>query len=173
MAACLRAIARDPDAEVLRIKNRLDPGFDPALSAGYRDVSLSLRIATAETRALGVDLHVCELQLLLRAFHALKVNDRDGWRARNPPRIARPRPSPEPHVPVFELHGRKLSRFKLIRSAEPRVLAAPGRGAGQPCPCHPETGRRLSAETRWGIGSGSEKNRKRLGRDLDETWRMH
>ena len=74
MAACLRAIAQDPDAEVLRIKNRLDQGFDPARSAGYRDVSLSLRIATAEAVALGVDLHVCELQLMLRTFHKLKVS---------------------------------------------------------------------------------------------------
>jgi hypothetical protein len=26
VAACLAAIGRDPDAEVLRVKNRLDPG---------------------------------------------------------------------------------------------------------------------------------------------------
>jgi hypothetical protein len=74
MTACLRTIAGDPDAEVLRIKNRLDLDFDSAQSAGYRDVSLSLCIVTEETCSLGLDSHVCELQLLLRAFHSLKVS---------------------------------------------------------------------------------------------------
>jgi len=73
MTTCVWAIAQDPDVEVLRIKNRLDVSFDSAKSAGYRDVSFNLRIATAETRELGIDLHVCELQLLLRGFYELKV----------------------------------------------------------------------------------------------------
>jgi hypothetical protein len=79
MTACLKTIAEDPDAEVLRIKNRLDPDFDSAQSAGYRDVSLSLCIVTDESRSLGIDLHVCELLLLLRAFHALKVSHRSAF----------------------------------------------------------------------------------------------
>jgi hypothetical protein len=58
---------------VLRIKNRLDPDYDSARSAGYRDVGVNLRVVTPETRALGVDAHVCELQLLLRRFAELKV----------------------------------------------------------------------------------------------------
>jgi hypothetical protein len=74
MTACLRTITADPDAEILRVKNRLDPDFDSAQSAGYRDILLSLCIVTEETRDLGIDLHVCELQLLLRTFHALKVS---------------------------------------------------------------------------------------------------
>jgi hypothetical protein len=57
----------------MRIKNRLDPDYDSARSAGYRDVGVNLRVVTPETRALGVDAHVCELQLLLRRFAELKV----------------------------------------------------------------------------------------------------
>jgi hypothetical protein len=76
MTACLCTIAADLDVEILRIKNRLDSNFDSAQSGGYRDVSLSLRIVTDETRSLGIDLHVCELQLLLRAFYTLKVSHR-------------------------------------------------------------------------------------------------
>ena len=59
--------------QVVRIKNRLDPAYDSGRSAGYRDVALNLRVVTAEAMALGVDLHVCEVQLLLRPFAALKV----------------------------------------------------------------------------------------------------
>jgi hypothetical protein len=73
MIDCLHIIAVDPDIEVLRVKNRLDPTFDPAQTAGYRDVLLSIRISTAETCTLGVDLHVCEVQLVLRSFFALKA----------------------------------------------------------------------------------------------------
>jgi hypothetical protein len=73
MTACLHTIAVDPDVEVLRVKNRLEPSFDPAQSAGYRDILLSIRISTADTRSLGVDLHVCEVQLLLRSFYLLKA----------------------------------------------------------------------------------------------------
>jgi hypothetical protein len=79
MTACLQTIARDPDTEVLRIKNRLSQDFDSAQSAGYRDVSLSLCILTEETLSLGIDLHVCELQLLLRTFHTLKVSKRSTY----------------------------------------------------------------------------------------------
>jgi hypothetical protein len=73
LAACLAAIYWDAGVEVLRIKNRLDPEYDSARSAGYRDVGVNLRLVTPETRALGVSAHVCELQLLLRRFAELKV----------------------------------------------------------------------------------------------------
>jgi hypothetical protein len=36
VAACLRAVAADPEAVVLRVKNRLDPAYDARSSAGYR-----------------------------------------------------------------------------------------------------------------------------------------
>ena len=59
--------------EVIRIKNRLDPAHNAARSAGYRDVALNLRVMCAAARRLGVDTHVCEVQLLLRIFADLKV----------------------------------------------------------------------------------------------------
>jgi hypothetical protein len=38
-----------------------------------RDVSLNLRIVTERTAALGIDGHICELQLILHSFAKLKV----------------------------------------------------------------------------------------------------
>ncbi len=58
-----------------QVLNRLQHDYDaPTLSQGYRDVNLSLRLDTAETRRLGTDLHVCEVQLLLAEF-ALRKSD--------------------------------------------------------------------------------------------------
>jgi hypothetical protein len=61
-----------PLAQVVRAKNRLDDGV-AAAAGGYRDVALNLRVATAAARSMGVDGHVCEVQLVLQSFHALKV----------------------------------------------------------------------------------------------------
>ena len=36
-------------------------------------MSLNLRIVTERTAALGIDGHICELQLILRSFAELKV----------------------------------------------------------------------------------------------------
>ena len=65
----------------MRVKNRLDPDYDAEESGGYRDVGLNLRVVTAETRRLGVETHVCEVQLLLRTFAELKVSahSMSGW----------------------------------------------------------------------------------------------
>ena len=73
LAACLACIASDPDVKVLRIKNRLDPDYDAAVSAGYRDVGLNLRLVGSEPRSLGLHAHVCEVQLILRSFAQFKV----------------------------------------------------------------------------------------------------
>ena len=73
IAQCISAIIKDQEVAVLRIKNRLDPLYDSALSAGYRDVGMNLRIVTPEAVMLGVNAHVCEVQLLLRQFAELKV----------------------------------------------------------------------------------------------------
>jgi hypothetical protein len=72
--ACLASIAKDPDIKILRIKNRLNPEFDARKSAGYRDVALNLQIVTEQTKALGIDAHVCELQLMLQSVAELKVS---------------------------------------------------------------------------------------------------
>ena len=47
--------------------------YDGAATAGYRDVALNLRLRTAAAIELGVDAHVCEVQLLLRQFAEIKV----------------------------------------------------------------------------------------------------
>ncbi len=73
IVACLSSILQDKDVEVLRIKNKLDPAYNSAQSAGYRDVALNIRVVTPEAQALGVNAHVCELQLLLRQYAELKV----------------------------------------------------------------------------------------------------
>ncbi len=54
------------------MKNRLRPDYNSKSTAGYRDVLLNLRMATAEARELGVDNLVCELQLHLLPFAVLK-----------------------------------------------------------------------------------------------------
>jgi hypothetical protein len=96
---------------VARVKNRMDPDYDAAPSAGYRcaplilhyecmhthtsmylcmftctqtrarahthtqcrNVALNLRIVNGEARRLGIEMHVAEVQLLLRSFAELKV----------------------------------------------------------------------------------------------------
>ena len=70
---CLQFIERDNEAVVIRIKNRLNSLYDSSTSAGYRDVALNMRIMNPETVGLGIETHVCELQLLLRPFAELKV----------------------------------------------------------------------------------------------------
>ena len=75
IVACLRLIEQDKDVEILRIKNRLDPAYNSSQSAGYRDVAMNIRVVTPEARALGVNGHVCEFQLLLRQFVELKARE--------------------------------------------------------------------------------------------------
>eukprot|EP00929_Paragymnodinium_shiwhaense_P001976 TRINITY_DN10217_c0_g1_i6.p1 TRINITY_DN10217_c0_g1~~TRINITY_DN10217_c0_g1_i6.p1 ORF type:complete len:622 (+),score=88.15 TRINITY_DN10217_c0_g1_i6:100-1965(+) len=70
----LRTIQGDTAARILRIKNRFDLGFDSALSAGYRNLSLNLVIVDADTVAAGAERHICELQLGLREINALKTD---------------------------------------------------------------------------------------------------
>lgn len=72
---CLRAFEADKDLIVERIKNRLHPEYDDERSAGYRDVQVNLRIDNESTRRLGIELHVCELQLVLRSFYELKSDE--------------------------------------------------------------------------------------------------
>ena len=57
---------------VLQIKNRFDLGFDSTESAGYRNMSLSFIIVDESTMHLGVDAHVCELQLGCKAIDDFK-----------------------------------------------------------------------------------------------------
>jgi hypothetical protein len=73
LTSCLEAVLSDKEVLVLRVKNRLDPNYDATASAGYRDVAINLRVVSAVTEELGIDMHVCEVQLLLLPFATLKV----------------------------------------------------------------------------------------------------
>ncbi len=73
LVACLRCMAADPQLVLARVKNRLNPAYDTAASAGYRDVLVNLRIESAETEGLCVAGHVCEVQLMLLPFAEIKV----------------------------------------------------------------------------------------------------
>ncbi len=72
LVACFVSIAHDPSVTIVRVKNRLDPGYNSA--GGYRDVCINLRIGTEMTVEMNVDYHVCEVQLILLPFAAIKVS---------------------------------------------------------------------------------------------------
>ena len=59
---------QDEEITVLRIKNRMAESYDALQSCGYRDVLLNIRLRNDLTQLLGLDLHVCELQLFLKRF---------------------------------------------------------------------------------------------------------
>ena len=80
LAECMRIISGDTEARVVRIKNRLDPAFNTARSAGYRDLALNLKVANEETLGMGLEEHVCEVQLILLPMYQLKVRC-PAWRA--------------------------------------------------------------------------------------------
>jgi hypothetical protein len=69
----LETISRDGDVRIARVTNRLRADYDPAITAGYRDVALNLQLDQPETRRLGLEAHVCEVQLILVDFARLKV----------------------------------------------------------------------------------------------------
>ena len=75
LVKCLLAIETDPEVSLVRIKNRMDPKIDSALSGGYRDVAINLRIVSPYTVDLCLDTHVCEIQLILRAIVDVKVRN--------------------------------------------------------------------------------------------------
>ena len=66
-------MSNDPDVVICRIKNRFDQGLRSDGSAGYRNLAVNLRLDTAQTRAVAVETHVCEVQLLLLRIAAIKV----------------------------------------------------------------------------------------------------
>ena len=47
--------------------------YDGSETAGYRDVSLNLRIDNEVTRDMGVETHICELKFIFKPFALLKV----------------------------------------------------------------------------------------------------
>jgi hypothetical protein len=87
LLVCLRAAATDPSVTLERIKNRMSPCSSAEETAGYRDVGFNLRVVTAEAALLGVDGHVCEVQLLLLPFAKIKVHYSVGCSCLNVKRV--------------------------------------------------------------------------------------
>ena len=76
LCRCLGIIAADQDVRIERVKNRMHPEYNACCdSAGYRDVLINLCIQSRVARELGVDFHVCEVQLILLEFAQLKTRD--------------------------------------------------------------------------------------------------
>lgn len=75
LAHCLQLMADDEGVELVRVKNRMSLAEDGAASAGFRNVSVNLRVVEEGARSFGVDTHVCEVQLLLSDFAALQKSE--------------------------------------------------------------------------------------------------
>ncbi len=73
LLTCAQLILADPELHIVRVKNRFEPSYNAEMSGGYRDVCFNLRIITLETKSLGLDAHVCELQLALLPIACIKV----------------------------------------------------------------------------------------------------
>jgi hypothetical protein len=107
---CLNEIQKDRSVSIVRIKNRLDPKFDAAPTAGYRDVNINIRILERgsdaskkvdEGKTPGQPLAtfmISEVQLILRDYAMVLV----------------PRP-PLPHAPPH-------SPFSRVRGHAPGVF---------------------------------------------------
>ena len=70
---CLESIGFDPEVQLVQIKNRMDPSYDSARTAGYRDVCVSMRLLTPAAVAAGAWGHVCEVQLMLLSVARVKT----------------------------------------------------------------------------------------------------
>jgi ppGpp synthetase/RelA/SpoT-type nucleotidyltranferase len=68
MLRMCRILEGDGDVQVVRVKNRMAENYNARISAGYRDILVNLRLKSDHVRKLGLDLHVCELQLILKQF---------------------------------------------------------------------------------------------------------
>ena len=62
IALCLATMRMDPDVQIVRVKNRLDPGYDATESGGYRDLMVNLKMLGTMAEELGLDGHVCEVK---------------------------------------------------------------------------------------------------------------
>jgi len=69
---CLGNIVTDESVRVERLKNRMRMTYDSSETGGYRDVCINLRFMSKAAFALGAELHICEVQLLLRDFADLR-----------------------------------------------------------------------------------------------------
>jgi len=73
LTRALGSIITDENVRVERLKNRLSPDHSSDETAGYRDVCLNLRVVNEAALSLGVDTHMCEVQLVLVDFAKLRT----------------------------------------------------------------------------------------------------
>jgi hypothetical protein len=73
LLACTHLILNDSELQIVRVKNRFERSYNAAVTGGYRDVCFNLRITSLESKSLGLDTHVCELQLALLPLACIKV----------------------------------------------------------------------------------------------------
>tara|TARA_B100000795_G_scaffold225974_1_gene181855 strand:- start:296 stop:670 length:375 start_codon:yes stop_codon:yes gene_type:complete len=77
LADGLLMICKDNDVEIQScnpLKQRFAIEYDDKISAGYRDVQLSVKIKTDENQknGLAAEHHLCEVQLHLKSFYEKK-----------------------------------------------------------------------------------------------------
>ncbi len=73
MIKCIEAISVDPESQVELVVNRLHYDYESTITVGYRDFALNLLLRTPDTVILGLDGHVCEVQLVLVSFAEINV----------------------------------------------------------------------------------------------------
>ena len=102
--AVLHGIQEDAEVKIMRVKNRLDPAYDSALSSGYRDVIINIRLQTREAISLNLHHHIVELQLVPHVVYERRsegLNQPPGDGARcvgEAARFNRPRPGYTGHM---------------------------------------------------------------------------
>jgi len=72
LTICLEAIWADSSVVVSRVINRMSKDYNADETGGYRDVCINLRLVSPDAQALGAELHVCEVQLILLEFATLR-----------------------------------------------------------------------------------------------------
>eukprot|EP00283_Hemiselmis_rufescens_P008550 CAMPEP_0173419262 /NCGR_PEP_ID=MMETSP1357-20121228/1178_1 /TAXON_ID=77926 /ORGANISM="Hemiselmis rufescens, Strain PCC563" /LENGTH=899 /DNA_ID=CAMNT_0014381885 /DNA_START=11 /DNA_END=2710 /DNA_ORIENTATION=- len=75
LTMALGIIVTDENVRVERIKNRLSPDYRSEETGGYRDVCINLRVVNKDAFALGAELHMCEVQLILLDFANLRSSE--------------------------------------------------------------------------------------------------
>lgn len=75
LETCFQRIAQDQEISLCRIKNYMGAGYVHKRSAGFRAVIINLRICTRAAMDLGLDTHVCELQLVMTKMVQLQTRE--------------------------------------------------------------------------------------------------
>jgi hypothetical protein len=75
ITAMMGALHNDPEIKVIRVKNRMATAYDSSLTCGYRDVLVNLCLQNDITRYFNIDMHICELQLVLKEVVEVRTMD--------------------------------------------------------------------------------------------------